>query len=67
MKAIAIFILFIGCLLIIQGYHNNKKICKKDKVIVKYIPRTIYEDQMKPAESLQTFYKGMFDDIMLPR
>ena len=66
MKAIAIFILFIGCLLIVQGYHNNKKYVK-DKVIVKYVPRTIYEEQMKPAESLQTFYKGMFDDIMLPR
>jgi hypothetical protein len=66
MKAIAIFILFIGCLLIIQGYYSNKKICKKDKVIIKYVPRSVYEEQMKPAESLQTFYKGMFDDIILP-
>jgi len=66
MKAIAIFILFIGCLLIIQGYYSNKKICKKDKVIIKYIPRSVYEEQMTPAESLQTFYKGMFDDIILP-
>jgi len=66
MKAIAIFILFIGCLLIIQGYYSNKKICKKDKVIIKYVPRSVYEEQMEPAESLQTFYKGMFDDIILP-
>lgn len=66
MKAIAIFLLFVGSLLIIQGYYNQKKICKNDKVVVKYVPRSIYEDQLKPAESLQTFYKSMFEDIILP-
>lgn len=65
MKAIAIFLLFIGSIMIIQGYYNNKSVCKKDKVIVKYIPRSIYEEQLKPSESLQTFYKGMFEDILL--
>jgi hypothetical protein len=64
MKAIAIFLLFIGSLMIIQGYYNNKSVCKKDKVVVKYIPRSIYEEQLKPAESLQTFYKSMFEDIL---
>ena len=65
MKAIAIFLLFIGSILVIQGYYNNKSVCKKDKVIVKYIPRSIYEEQLKPEESLQTFYKGMFEDFLL--
>lgn len=65
MKPIAIFLLFIGSLMIIQGYYNNKSVCKKDKVVVKYIPRSVYEEQLKPAESLQTFYKGMFEDILL--
>ena len=65
MKAIAVFLLFIGSIMIIQGYYNNKSVCKKDKVIVKYIPRSIYEEQLKPEESLQTFYKGMFEDILL--
>jgi hypothetical protein len=65
MKPIAIFLLFIGSLMIIQGYYNNKSVCKKDKVIVKYIPRSVYEEQLKPEESLQTFYKGMFEDILL--
>jgi hypothetical protein len=64
MKPIAIFLLFIGSLMIIQGYYNNKSVCKKDKVVIKYIPRSVYEEQLKPAESLQTFYKGMFEDIM---
>jgi hypothetical protein len=65
MKAIAIFLLFLGSIMIIQGYYNNKSVCKKDKVIVKYIPRSIYEEQLKPDESLQTFYKSMFEDILL--
>ena len=65
MKAIAIFLLFIGSIMIIQGYYSNKSVCKKDKVVVKYIPRSIYEEQLKPEESLQTFYKGMFEDILL--
>jgi hypothetical protein len=65
MKAIAIFLLFIGSIMIIQGYYNNKSVCKKDKVVVKYIPRSIYEEQLKPEESLQTFYRGMFEDILL--
>ena len=65
MKPIAIFLLFIGSIMIIQGYYNNKSVCKKDKVIVKYIPRSIYEEQLKPEESLQTFYRGMFEDILL--
>jgi hypothetical protein len=65
MKAIAIFLLFIGSLLIIQGYYANKSVCKKDKIIIKYIPRSIYEEQLKPEESLQSFYKSMFEDILL--
>ena len=44
-----------------------KNIKSENKIEYRFVPRTIYEDQMKPAESLQTFYKGMFDDIMLPR
>jgi hypothetical protein len=65
MKPIAIFLLFIGSIMIIQGYYNNKSVCKKDKVVIKYIPRSVYEEQLKPEESLQTFYKGMFEDILL--
>lgn len=65
MKAIAIFVLFIGSLLIIQGYYSNLKTCKKDKVVIKYVPRDIYEDQLSPEQSLEKFYKSMFEDIML--
>ena len=66
MKAIAIFLLFIGAILIVQGYYDKKLTCGKEKIIVKYIPRSTYEEQMKPEESLQTFYRGRFEDIILP-
>jgi len=66
MKAIAIFLLFIGTILIVQGYDSKKHTCSKEKVVVKYVPRSTYEEQLKPDESLQTFYRGMFEDIILP-
>jgi hypothetical protein len=66
MKSIAIFLLFVGSLLIVQGYYSNKMICKKDKVLIKYVPRSVYEEQMTPEESLQIFYKSMFEDVILP-
>ena len=42
MKAIAIFLLFIGTILIVQGYYSKKNTCDKEKIIVKYIPRSTY-------------------------
>lgn len=65
MKAIAIFILFLGIVLIIQGYYSNKTVCPKEKVIVKYVPRSLYEEQLSPSENLKLFYRGMFEDISL--
>ena len=66
MKAIAIFLLFLGMLLIIKGYYSNKyKKQTQPKVIVKYIPRSTYEEQMNPQESLETYYKGMFENIIV--
>lgn len=63
MKAIGLFLLFIGSLLIIQGYYSNKQICPKETIKVKYIPRTQYEEVMTDDQNLQQFYKGLFEDI----
>jgi len=66
MKAFAIFLLFIGTILIVQGYYSKKNNSyQKEKIIIKYIPRSIYEEQMKPEESLENYYKGMFQNIIL--
>tara|TARA_B000000477_G_scaffold86228_1_gene73190 strand:+ start:1280 stop:1480 length:201 start_codon:yes stop_codon:yes gene_type:complete len=62
MKGIALFIFFIGTILIIQGYYNNISACPKAKTIIKYVPRSFYEEQLSPEQKLSTFYKGMFED-----
>ena len=64
MKSIAIFILFIGVILIIQGYYSNlDKVCPKQKTLIKYIPRTLYEEQLSGKDNLELFYKSMFEDV----
>ena len=62
MKALAILLLFFGMVLVIKGYYSNKyKKLEEPKVIIKYIPRSEYEEQMSPQEKLDDFYKGLFE------
>lgn len=62
MKSIAIFFLFIGIILIINGYYSQKyELSEKPKTIVKYIPRTLYEEQLSDNERLDQYYQSMFE------
>jgi sulfur relay (sulfurtransferase) DsrC/TusE family protein len=61
MKAIAIFLLFIGIILIIQAYYQNLAACPKPKTVIKYVPRSVYEEQLSDDKKLGEFYKNMFD------
>lgn len=62
MKAIAIFILFLGMILIVKGYYSKKyQKISQPKVIIKYIPRSEYEEQLSDEQRLSDFYKGMFE------
>lgn len=62
MKSIAIFILFLGMIFVIKGYYSKKyKKLAQPKVIVKYIPRSEYEEQLSDEQRLGDFYKGMFE------
>lgn len=62
MKSIAIFLLFIGTVLIIQGYYSNIAACPKPKTIIKYVPRSLYEEQLSgDTENLDKYYKSMFE------
>jgi len=62
MKSLAIFILFVGMVLIIKGYYSEKyKQLQEKKVVIKYVPRSVYESQLTPEESLSEFYKGLFE------
>jgi len=63
MKSIAIFLLFIGFFLIISGYYNNlNNNSEKIKTVIKYVPRSVYEDQLNDEQKLNEFYKSLFED-----
>jgi hypothetical protein len=62
MKAIALFLLFIGSILIIKSYYEYKySHIDKPKTIIKYIPISQYEETLTDSENLAQFYKGMFE------
>lgn len=63
MKSIAIFILFLGVILIIKGYYENKYSKNEipHKTIIKYLPISQYEETLTNSEQLAQFYKGMFE------
>ena len=65
MKSIAIFLLFIGTMLIIQGYYSNLATCPIPKTVVKYIPRSTYEDQLNGKDNLDTYYKSIFEQTKI--
>ena len=54
--------LFIGTILIIQGYYSNLAACPKPKTIIKYVPRSMYEEQLSSeGGNLDSYYKSMFE------
>jgi hypothetical protein len=62
MKSIAIFILFIGVILVIKSYYEFKySKVETPKTIIKYIPISQYEETLSDSEKLSEFYKGMFE------
>uniref|UniRef100_A0A6C0CTA0 Uncharacterized protein n=1 Tax=viral metagenome TaxID=1070528 RepID=A0A6C0CTA0_9ZZZZ len=63
MKAIAVFLLFIGMFLVVQGYYQESTKCPTPKVEVKYIPRSLYEEQLSDKQKLQVHFKSMFEDV----
>lgn len=64
MKNLILLLLFIGILLIVQGYYENKisKI-KSEKVIKKYVPLHVYEGKMNGSESIDNQFKSAFYKI----
>lgn len=62
MNTIAVFLLFIGMFLIVQGYYDRKSACPAPKVEIKYIPRSLYEEQLSPDQSISQQFKSMFED-----
>jgi len=63
MKAIAVFLLFIGMFLVVQGYYQQASKCPAPKVEVKYIPRSLYDEQLSDEQKLQVQFKSLFEDV----
>ena len=61
MKSFAIFLLFIGTVLVLQGYYSQQNENQKPKTIIKYVPRTFYEDQYG-NDNIDEYYKGIFEN-----
>lgn len=62
MKAIALFFLFLGVFLITQGYYSQKTVCEPPKEVIKYVPLSVYEDQLSGEERISKQFKSMFED-----
>jgi hypothetical protein len=66
MKAIAVFLLFLGMFLVVQGYYQQSTACPAPKTEVKYIPYSLYEEQLSDKQKLQTHFKSLFEDATDP-
>jgi hypothetical protein len=64
MKAIAVFLLFIGMFLVVQGYYQKTNTCPPPQVQVKYIPRSLYDEQLSddPSTLVSNQFKSLFED-----
>tara|TARA_B100001175_G_C19100970_1_gene445120 strand:- start:193 stop:396 length:204 start_codon:yes stop_codon:yes gene_type:complete len=64
MKSLILTLLFIGIIIIIQGYYQQKlKNEKSKKIIKKYIPLNIYEQKMNGSEFIINQFKSSFEKI----
>jgi len=63
MKAVAVFLLFIGMFLVVQGYYQQSSKCPTPTVEVKYIPRSLYDEQLSDKKKLQVHFKSLFEEV----
>lgn len=63
MNAIAVFLLFVGMFLVLQGYYLQKaeKVCPPSKTEIKYIPMSLYEEQLSPSDTITNQFRSMFE------
>lgn len=49
--------------LVVQGYYSEKYKCQGEVTQIKIVPRTVYEEQLNPTESVSKQFKSMFEDV----
>ena len=62
MKSLVLLLLVFGVMMVTIGYHQKmQENFKKEKVIeYRYIPRSLFEEQIQPVNLQQSFY-DMFE------
>lgn len=62
MKSLVLLLLVFGIMMVTIGYHQKmQENFKKEKVIeYRYIPRSLFEEQIQPVNLQQSFY-DMFE------
>jgi len=65
MKSIAVLLLFIGMFLVVQGYYSQVDHCPAPEVQIKYVPRSIYDEQLSPdtQNSVSKQFASLFETI----
>ena len=62
MKAIAVLLLFFGTILVLNGYYQERIIRDSPPIVkIKYVPRSIYEEQMTSANHIMSQFRSMFE------
>ena len=64
MKSLSLLILIVGIVFVTVGYMDNKvsKLQSEKKIEYRFVPRTIYDEQIKPVNLTDTF-SSMFSNI----
>ena len=64
MKSLSLLVLVLGIVFITVGYMDNKvaKHESEKKIEYRFVPRSIYDEQIKPTDLNDTF-SSMFSDI----
>jgi hypothetical protein len=70
MKSLVLLLLVLGVMMITTGYHQKMQSnYKREKIIeYRYIPRSLFEEQMQPV-NLQQSFSDMFrkDNVFIGR
>ena len=62
MKSLTFLLIFIGTIMVIIGYINQKnKLNYKTKIEYRYLPQSLYQQQIQTKNILKDF-AGMFND-----
>lgn len=64
MKLVVLFILFLGILVVVQGYYMKQlNDVKGEKTVTKYVPLSVFEGRMNGSEMIDYQFKSQFQKI----